>query len=100
MRPSIVRNSKDGALLTVHVQPKSSRTACMGPYGDALKIRIAAPPVDGAANQELIEFLAAELSVPPASFRIESGAGGRRKLVLVKGVRAEQIEDYLARNGW
>ena len=63
----IVRDSKDGAILTVHVQPKAARTACAGIYGEALKIRIAAPPAGGAANRELIRFLAAELSLPAAA---------------------------------
>jgi hypothetical protein len=52
----IVREGKDGVVLNVHVQPKAARTACIGIHGEALKIRIAAPPVGGAANRELIRF--------------------------------------------
>lgn len=99
MSSPLVRDSKDGAVLTVHVQPKASRTACVGRYGDALKIRVAAPPVDGAANDELTRFLAGELSVPPTVVHITSGAGGRHKLVLFKGVPASQVEAYLALKG-
>ena len=91
MNSLIVQNTKDGAILTVHVQPKASTTGCVGIHGDALKIRVAAPPVDGAANDELIRFLARQLSIPSTSVRIHSGAGGRHKRVFVKGVTAELI---------
>jgi len=77
--------------LTVHVQPKASKTVCVGIYGDALKIRVAAPPVDGAANEELVRFLAHELSLPTAAVQIESGAGGRHKRVRLRGVTAECV---------
>jgi uncharacterized protein len=99
MRPQIVQDSKDGAVLTVHVQPKASRTACVGIHGDALKIRIAAPPVDGAANEELIRFLARALSLPLAAVHIESGAGGRRKRVRLNGVNAAQVMARLIQKG-
>lgn len=91
MKPAIVQDTKDGAILTVHVQPKASTTGCVGIHGDALKIRVAAPPVDGAANDELIRFLARQLSIPSTSVRIQSGASGRHKRVFVKGVTAELI---------
>ncbi|HEU4686522.1 MAG TPA: DUF167 domain-containing protein [Nitrospira sp.] len=100
MTPPIVCDSQDGALLTVHVQPNCPRTQCVGRYGDALKIRVAAPPVDGAANDELIRFLAREFSVPASGIHIEFGTSGRRKCVLLKGVGARHIEAYLAKNGW
>jgi uncharacterized protein (TIGR00251 family) len=91
MNSLIVQDSKDGAILTVHVQPKASTTECVGIHGDALKIRVAAPPVDGAANDELIRFLARQFSIPPTSVRIHSGAGGRHKRVLIKGVTAQLV---------
>ena len=95
----IVRDSKDGAVLTVHVQPKASRTACAGIHGEAVKIRIAAPPVGGAANRELIRFLADELSLPAAAVRIESGGAGRYKRVRLDGVTAVQVLSRLVPNG-
>jgi uncharacterized protein len=70
----IVRDSKHGAILTVRVQPKAAQTACAGVHGEALKIRIAAPPVGGAANRELIRFLADELLLPTAAVHIESAS--------------------------
>jgi uncharacterized protein len=100
MNSPIVQDSKDGAVLTVHVQPKASRTECVGRYGDALKIRVATPPVDGAANEELTRFLAGELSIPPTAVRIEAGSGGRHKRILLKGVRAQDVRAYLSRKGW
>jgi uncharacterized protein (TIGR00251 family) len=99
MTLQIVRDSKDGVVLTVHVLPKASKTACVGIYGDALKIRVAAPPIDGAANEELVRFLASELSVPPSAVRIESGAGGRHKRVRLNGVTAAHVTTCLIQKG-
>lgn len=86
-----MQDTEDGAILTVHIQPKASITECVGLYGDAVKIRVAAPPVGGRANDELIQFLARRLSVPAASVKIHSGAGGRHKRVFVKGVAAQVV---------
>ena len=91
MNALIVQDTKAGAILTIHVQPKASTTECVGIHSDALKIRVAAPPVDGAANDELIRFLARQLSIPPTSMRIHSGAGGRHKRVLIKGATAQLV---------
>ena len=87
----MVQDTKAGAILSVHVQPKASTTECVGIHGDALKIRVAAPPIDGAANDELIRFLAHRLSMPSSSLQIHSGAGGRHKRVLVKGMTAQFV---------
>ena len=91
MNSLIVQDTKDGAILTVHIQPRASTTEYVGIHGDAIKIRVAAPPVDGAANDELIRFLARQLSIPTSSVRIRSGASGRHKRVLVIGVAAELV---------
>lgn len=91
MNDRIVRETKDGTVLTVHVQPKASRTECVGLHGEALKIRVAAPPVEGAANEELIRFVAHSLAVPASAVRIESGMSGRHKRVMIKGVTKEQV---------
>src|SRR5688572_29014171 len=95
MNSLIVQDTKDGAILTIHIQPRASTTECVGSHGDAIKIRVAAPPVDGAANDQLIRFLARQLSVPIASVQIHSGAGGRHKRVLVKGATAQLIQSRL-----
>ena len=91
MNGLIVQDTKAGAVLSVRVQPKASTTECVGIHGDALKIRVAAPPVAGAANDELIRFLARRLSMPATSVRIHSGASGRHKRILVKGATAQFV---------
>ena len=91
MTHPIVQDTKDGAILTVQVQPKASRTECVGIHGGALKIRVAAPPVDGKANEALIAFLAERLDVPPSSIAIHAGAAGRQKRVLLKTCKAKDV---------
>jgi uncharacterized protein (TIGR00251 family) len=67
------------------VQPGASRTAVAGLHGDALKIRLAARPVQGAANAELVRFLAAVFGVAKRDVTIEAGEASRRKRVAVRG---------------
>jgi hypothetical protein len=74
--------------LQLQVQPRASRTEVAGPHGGALRIRLAAPPVDGEANAELVAFLAKRLRVPKAAVTIVRGESGRRKVVEVAGVSA------------
>jgi uncharacterized protein (TIGR00251 family) len=81
--------------LTVHVQPRARRTETAGRHGDALKVRLAAPPVGGEANEALIRFLAMRLDVPARAVRIVAGAGGRRKIVEIDGIEAAQAEALL-----
>ncbi|HEV8149665.1 MAG TPA: DUF167 domain-containing protein [Gemmatimonadales bacterium] len=81
----------DGARLKVHVQPRASLTELAGLHGDALKVRIASPPIAGAANRELVRFLAQVLGVPRSSVTIVSGLGSRRKTVLLQGVTPEAV---------
>lgn len=72
-------------MLLVHVQPRAPRTEVVGRHGDAIKIRLRAPPVDGAANEELLRFLAERLGVARAALRLVAGESGRRKRVAVVG---------------
>lgn len=88
---AIVRDSEGGAVLMVHVQPKAARTECVGIHGDALKIRVATPPHDDDANNELIRFIAGCCAVPRTHVRIQAGAGARHKRLHVKGVTAEWL---------
>ena len=74
----------------VQVQPRASRDAIEGEHGDALKIRLTAPPVDDRANQALVQLLAERLNVPRAAVRIVAGEKSRRKRVIVAGVKREQ----------
>ena len=80
--------SGDGnaVLLSLHIQPGARKTAVAGLHGDALKIRLAAPPVDGKANDCLIGFLATTLAVAKNRVELVSGASSRSKRVRVDGV--------------
>ena len=82
--------------IAVRVQPRASRSEVAGTYGDALKIRIAAPPVDGAANEELIAFLSKRLGIPKSAVTIVRGMQGRDKQVAVEGLSEEEVRDRLA----
>lgn len=79
---------KGGCLIRLHVQPRASRTEVAGRHGDALKLRIAAPPADGEANDAVIRFLAERLGVPRSAVTLERGASSRAKTVRVAGVDA------------
>ncbi|MBK9308642.1 MAG: YggU family protein [Nitrospira sp.] len=87
----MVRDGKDGVILTVHVQPNASKTECVGVHGDALKIRLTARPVDGAANDELIRFIAEQCAVPRAHVQIQAGAEARRKRLCIRGITAQVL---------
>jgi uncharacterized protein len=78
--------------LRVHVQPRASRSEIAGMHGDAIKVRLMAPPVDDAANEELVALLARVLGLPRAAVRIVAGARGRSKVVEVVGATVQQIE--------
>ncbi len=88
-----------GVRLLIQVQPRASRTELAGRHGDALKVRLAAPPVDGAANEALVRYVAEVLDVPRASIELLSGHSGRRKLVQVTGVSVAQAESALRLGG-
>ena len=79
----------------MHIVPRARVTAVAGSHGDAVKIRVAAPPVDGAANAELVRFLSAHLNVPAKRVTIVAGAAGRRKTVAVEGMKADEIQRAL-----
>jgi len=83
------------ASFIVHVVPRARRTEVAGPYGDAIRIRLAAPPVDGAANAELVRFLAERLGVARRAVEVAAGASTRRKTIRVTGVTSEQARRIL-----
>ena len=70
-------------VLTLHVQPGAKRTEVAGRHGEALKIRLAAPPVDGKANGELLRYLADAFGVPLRNVRLVRGESSRRKVVRI-----------------
>ncbi|HVM76384.1 MAG TPA: DUF167 domain-containing protein [Candidatus Saccharimonadales bacterium] len=79
----------------VRVQPRAGRDAVAGTLGGALKIRLSAPPVDGRANEALIEFLSSILKTSKSAVRIRSGEQSRSKRVEIFGVTRQQIEGLL-----
>ena len=83
----------------VKVQPNASKTCAGGREGEFLKIRLAAPPVDGKANEELVEFVARRLSIPKSSVHIRSGATSRRKVIQVESCSKEKFVSFLAEFG-
>jgi uncharacterized protein (TIGR00251 family) len=74
----------DGLLIDVRVQPKSSQNAVVGIHGEALKIKLNAPPVEGKANKALIQLMAKLLGCPKSAVEIVSGQAGRSKRLLVR----------------
>lgn len=84
----------DAILLTVHVQPGAKRTEAAGLHGNALKIRLAAPPVEGQANEALIAFLAEVFGVPKRQVELISGHASRSKRVRVVGPRQRPDQDW------
>ena len=78
-----------GVRITLHVQPRASRTEITGKYGEALKVRLAAPPVDGAANEALLHFIADRLGVPVRAVALERGTTSREKTVTVEGIAVD-----------
>jgi uncharacterized protein len=84
-----------GTVLLIHAQPKASVTELAGRHGGALKIRIAAAPSEGAANEELRRFLAERLRLPLAKVQLLSGGHSRHKRILLKEVRLEQVRRVL-----
>lgn len=79
------RRTADGWALALHVQPGAKRSAAAGLHGERLKLRIAAPAVDGRANEALIAFVASNLGVPKARVAVAKGERSREKLVVVSG---------------
>jgi uncharacterized protein (TIGR00251 family) len=84
-----------GVRLALHIQPRASRTELAGIHGGALKVRVASPPVGGAANLELVRFLARLLGVARSNVELVSGMGSRRKGLLVHGVSVEEARQRL-----
>ena len=91
MRVGPLEQAADGARLWVKAVPRASRSEIAGIHGDMVRIRLAAPPVDGAANEELVRFLADALSVPRGAVSVVSGQASRSKVILISGLTMEQV---------
>jgi uncharacterized protein (TIGR00251 family) len=92
----VVEPIANGVRLRVKVQPRASRTEITGLHDGAIRVRIAAPPVDGEANQELIRFLAKQLGVPRSAVTIVAGETARTKRVDVIGINADTVTTRLS----
>lgn len=86
-----IRDTNAGTTFSVRVQPRAKRNAIAGEMGDALKLALTAPPVEGKANQACVKFLADLLDVPRSSITIAAGETSRNKLIRVSGLTAAQI---------
>lgn len=96
--PDLISTRPDGTLrLAVRVKPRASASRVLGIREESLEVAVAAPPVDGAANAELLLTLAKWLSLPRSALAITSGATGRQKLVTVTGVTALELRARCAR---
>lgn len=79
-----ITEKPEGLVFQIFVQPKSSKNEIVGLYGDALKIKLTAPPVEGAANRMCLKYLAKCLSIPPSLLEIISGHNSRTKRILLR----------------
>jgi len=93
----IALNERDGVVsFAVRVHPRSKRNAITGKIGDALKVSLTTPPIEGRANDACIEFFAKLLKVPRSSVTIASGQTSRNKVIRVAGVTAQQVREQFA----
>lgn len=83
------RRSGDILTLTLHVQPGAKRTELAGLHGEALKIRLAAPPIEGRANEALLRFVADTFGVPLRQVELKQGGQSRHKVVAISGSKVE-----------
>lgn len=93
--PIRIQQHGDAVRLSVRVQPRASRSEVVGEHDGALKVRLAAPPVEGEANRELVRFLGRLLGVPPSRLTVVSGATGKSKVVQIEGVAVADVERVL-----
>ena len=84
-----------GITFAVKVQPRARRNAVVGERGDALKIALTAPPVDGRANEACVEFLAEVLDIARSSIAIISGQSNRNKVIRITGLSKEKLRERL-----
>lgn len=92
----MIEPTPDGVILTIRVIPRAGRAGPAGARGGAILIRLNAPPVEGAANAELVELLAARLDVPKRRITIVAGERSRQKRVRVDGITADTARERLA----
>ena len=91
----LIRETDGHITFSIKVQPRAKKNAITGTVGDALKVSLTAPPVDGKANQSVIEFLAEIFKIPRSSITIASGKTSRLKVIRISGVDKATMEQRL-----
>lgn len=91
----MIDSHTDGVTIDIYAQPRASKTALVGEHDGMLKVRLAAPPVDGAANAEIVAFFSKQLGVPKRSVSLVSGETGRRKRLLVRDITLAEVKRLL-----
>jgi uncharacterized protein (TIGR00251 family) len=90
-----ITDAKKGSAFSVHVVPRARKNEIVGRLGDAIKVRLTAPPVEGKANEALVAFLAEQLGVQKSQVEIVAGKTSRNKMVSVIGLSPAEVEERL-----
>lgn len=90
-----ITSTATGVCLEVQVQPRSSRNQVVGEQDGRLKIKLTAPPVEGEANQALVDFLAQLLRIPKKDIKLLKGESSRHKLIEIRGISKQELIDKL-----
>ena len=93
-----IKELSEGLLISINVQPRSSKTEIIGMHQNSLKIKLTSPPVEGAANSLLIKFISKELGIAKSKIVLKSGEKSRQKKLIIKGCSKEEIIQKLATN--
>jgi uncharacterized protein (TIGR00251 family) len=91
----LIQAHAEGATIAVRAQPGAKKNAVLGEHGGALKIAVTAPPLDGRANEAILDVLANWLGVKRSQVELLRGASNRNKVVLVRGITAEQLRESI-----
>jgi uncharacterized protein len=91
-----IHETSEGVTFAVKVHPRAKKNAITGELGDALKLSLTSPPVEGRANEACIEFFAKLLKLPRSSVTIASGQTSRQKMIRVSGLSAEEVRKRIA----
>jgi uncharacterized protein (TIGR00251 family) len=92
-----IRETKEGIILNVRVIPRSSKSGLAGFHGNALKIKITSPPVEGKANEECIRFFADLFDIPIRNIAITGGATSRNKRISITGIKKSTAESIISK---
>lgn len=92
----MIKETSEGVLLTLKVLPRSSRCGIVGLHGDAWKIKVTSPPVEGRANEEIVAFLSETLGIKKGQVTIVSGHTSQRKTVAITGCNRQDLERHVS----